>query len=243
MFSAFFPFLYVFFVFPFSQPFNLVFFFFTCVFSPVLLASMEIFIPSKFIYEFITLSSCLKKSLGVKMQCALCKNKECLKGKNCSVIKSGLEYGSKDLKSLQVSAWLEADLTKRTRVEEIVIYAKKLGYGKIGVAFCIDYEREARLVYEILSRYFEVFSVCCKVCGFGKADLGLRKCEGARFDVACNPIGQALLLNDDETDLNIMLGMKTGYDILFAAHSDAPSVFLPVQELSQLGSSDIDMIE
>lgn len=177
------------------------------------------------------------------MQCALCKTKECLKGKNCSVIKSGLEYGGRDLKSLQVSAWLEADPAKRTKVEEIAIYAKKMGYEKIGIAFCIDYTIEARMVYEILSRYFEVFSVCCKVCGFGKADFGLRKCEGAGFEVACNPIGQALLLNDDETDLNIMLGLKTGYDILFSANSDAPSVVLPVQELPHPDSSDIDMIE
>jgi uncharacterized metal-binding protein len=177
------------------------------------------------------------------MQCALCKTKECLEGKNCSVIKSGLEYSGKDLKSLQVSAWLEAAPVKRTKVEEIAIYAKKLGYGKIGIAFCIDYKKEARLVYEILSRYFEVFSVCCKVCGFGKADFGLRKCEGAGFEVACNPIGQALLLNDDETDLNIMLELKTGCDILFAAHSDAPTVALPVKELPNLDSSDIDMIE
>jgi len=164
-------------------------------------------------------------------------------GKNCSVIKSGLEYSSKDLRSLQVSAWLEADSVKRTKLEEIVIYAKKMGHGKIGIAFCIDYDKEARMVYEILSRYFEVFSVCCKVCGFGKAEFGLRKCEGTGLEIACNPIGQALLLNDDKTDLNIMLGLKTGYDILFSEHSDAPSLVLPIQELPHLSDSGIDMID
>ncbi|MCQ1534171.1 DUF1847 domain-containing protein [Methanosarcina sp. KYL-1] len=177
------------------------------------------------------------------MQCALCRNKECLKGKNCSVIKSGLEYRGADLKSLQVSAWLESEPAKKTKLEEIAIYAKKLGYGKIGIAFCIEYERESRLVYEILSRYFEVFSVCCKVCSFDKAKLGLRKCEHSGFEPACNPIGQALLLNDDRTDLNIMLGLKTGYDILFAAHSEAPSITLSLRELPALNDSGIDTIE
>ena len=73
------------------------------------------------------------------VQCALCRIKECVKGKNCSVIKFGLEYTGDDLKSIQISAWLESDHLKRTKLEEITIYAKKLGYTKIGIAFCIEY--------------------------------------------------------------------------------------------------------
>jgi uncharacterized metal-binding protein len=177
------------------------------------------------------------------VQCALCRNKECLNGKNCSVIKSGLEYTGDNLKGIKASSWLESEGVKRTKLEEIAIYAKRRGYRKIGIAFCIDYEMEARLVYDILSRYFEVFSVCCKVCGLEKASLGIMKSEDSEFEAACNPIGQALHLNDDFTDLNIMLGLKTGYDILFAEYSEAPSITLPVRELSQLGDSEIDIIE
>ena len=177
------------------------------------------------------------------MQCALCRIKECVRGKNCSVIKSGLEYTGDDLRAIQTSAWLESDHVKRTRLEEIAIFAKRLGYKKIGVAFCIEYEREARLVYDILSRYFEVFSVCCKVCSFEKESLGIKKSDDLEFEAVCNPIGQALLLNDDLTDLNIMLGLKTGYDILFAKYSEAPSITLPVEELPQLTDSKIDIIE
>lgn len=177
------------------------------------------------------------------MQCALCRIKECTSGKNCSVIKSGLEYIGDDLKAIQISAWLESDNVKRTKLEEIAIYAKRLGYKKIGVAFCVEYEREARLVYDILSRYFQVFSVCCKVCSFEKTSLGIKKSEDLEFEASCNPIGQALLLNDDLTDLNIMLGLKTGYDILFAKHSVAPSITLPVEELPQLVDPEIDIIK
>lgn len=177
------------------------------------------------------------------MQCALCRIKECVRGKNCSVIKYGFEYTGENLKSIQISAWLESDSIKRTKLEEIAIYAKSLGYTKIGIAFCIEYEREARLVYDILSRYFEVFSVCCKVCSFEKASLGIKKSEDLEFEAICNPIGQALLLNDDLTNLNIMLGLKTGYDILFAKYSEAPAITLPVEELPQLADSEIDIIE
>ncbi|MEL7663733.1 MAG: DUF1847 domain-containing protein [Methanosarcina mazei] len=177
------------------------------------------------------------------MQCALCRNKECLIGKNCSVIKSGLDYSGDNLKSIQISAWLESDPTKRTKLEEIAIYSKRLGYRKIGIAFCIEHEREARLVYDILSRYFDVFSVCCKVCSIEKESLDIRKTVESEFEAVCNPIGQALLLNDDRTDLNIMLGLKTGYDILFAKYSEAPSITLPLLELPSSGDSEIDFIE
>jgi uncharacterized metal-binding protein len=177
------------------------------------------------------------------VQCALCRNKECLIGKNCSVIKSGLDYSGDNLKSIQVSAWLESDSAKRTKLEEIAIYSKRLGYRKIGIAFCVEHEREARLVYDILSRYFEVFSVCCKVCSIEKESLDIRKTGDLEFEAACNSIGQALLLNDDRTDLNIMLGLKTGYDILFAKYSEAPSITLSLLELPCLGDSEIDFIE
>jgi len=177
------------------------------------------------------------------VQCALCRNKECLVGKNCSVIKSGLEYSGENLKSIQISAWLESDPSKRTKLEEIAIYSKRLGYRKIGIAFCIEHERGARLVYDILSRYFEVFSVCCKVCSLEKESLGIKKTGNLEFEAACNPVGQALLLNNDGTDLNIMLGLKTGYDILFAKYSEAPAITLPLLELPYLGDSEIDFIE
>ena len=177
------------------------------------------------------------------VQCALCRNKECLKGKNCSVIKSGLKFSGDDLKAIKISSWLASSHVKRTKLEEITIYAKRLGYRRIGIAFCIEYEREARLVYDILSRYFEVFSICCKVCGLDKVKLGISELDDSEFEVTCNPIGQALHLNDDFTDLNLVLGLKTGYDILFAKYSDVPSIPLPIQELPQFWDSGIDIIE
>ena len=76
-----------------------------------------------------------------------------------------------------------------------------------------------------------------------KRESGIIKSNDLEFEAVCNPIGQALLLNDDLTDLNIMLGLKTGYDILFAKYSEAPSITLPVEELPQLTDSKIDIIE
>jgi uncharacterized metal-binding protein len=177
------------------------------------------------------------------VQCALCRNKECLIGKNCSVIKTGLEYTGDNLKGIQVASWLESESVKRTKLEEITIFSKRLGYKKIGIAFCVEYEREAKLIYDVLSRFFEVFSVCCKVCGIEKASIGIKKPDYSEFDAACNPVAQAMLLNSDLTDLNIMIGLKTGYDILFTQYSDAPAISIPDHELPQFGDSEIDIIE
>ena len=43
--------------------------------------------------------------------------------------------------------------------------------------------------------------------------------------------------------LNILLGLKTGYDILFAKYSEAPTITLPLLELPYLGDSEIDFID
>ncbi|MDD4332039.1 MAG: DUF1847 domain-containing protein [Methanosarcinaceae archaeon] len=170
------------------------------------------------------------------MQCILCKKKDCLQGRNCSLIKSELEYSEKEKKELLISALFQAESEKKRKLEEIVIYAKKMGYTKIGIAFAIEYEKEARLVYNILSRYFEIYSVCCKVCGFGKEDFGIPKKEASEFEAACNPKGQARLLNEDGAELNLMLGLDTINEILFSENSAAPALHLPEEELRFLNT-------
>ena len=38
----------------------------------------------------------------------------------------------------------------------------------------------------------------------------------------CNLIGQAFLLNRENTDLNLICGLCMGHDVLFTLHSEAP---------------------
>ncbi|MDD3042123.1 MAG: DUF1847 domain-containing protein [Methanosarcinaceae archaeon] len=177
------------------------------------------------------------------MQCVLCRNKECLWGKNCSIIKSELEYSEKEKKVLQASSLFQAGTERKTKLEEIVVYAKKMEYSKIGIAFSIECESEARLAYDILSRYFEVFSVCCNVCGFGKEQFGIPKNGTSEFEAACNPRGQALLLNGDRAELNLMLGLDAINEIIFSEKSDAPAVSLPVGELLSLREGRASPVE
>jgi len=46
----------------------------------------------------------------------------------------------------------------------------------------------------------------------------------------CNPIGQATFLNQKKTDLNIIIGLCIGHDILFSNHSKAPVTTLAVKD-------------
>ena len=165
------------------------------------------------------------------MQCALCDDKKCRKGKDCSTVADDVRYEGKTLESMKVSAEIESKYyMKKTRLEELIQYAGDMGYTKLGIVFCIGLEKEARIIHKILARDFEVFSVCCKVCGIDKDQYGLDKLHGDGFEAICNPIGQALVLNEKKTDLNIILGLCIGHDILFTQHSVAPVTTLVVKD-------------
>jgi len=109
-----------------------------------------------------------------------------------------------------------------TRLGELILFAKEMGYTKLGVAFCIGLSEEAAVVERILSQDFDVVSVCCKVCGIDKADLELEQIEEGRRESICNSAGQAELLNDAGTDLNVICGLCVGHDSVFAMSSKAP---------------------
>lgn len=46
----------------------------------------------------------------------------------------------------------------------------------------------------------------------------------------CNPIGQAKLLNQSGTQLNILLGLCVGHDSLFLKYSEAPVTVFAVKD-------------
>jgi uncharacterized metal-binding protein len=111
---------------------------------------------------------------------------------------------------------------KETRLGEVILLAKQLGYRKIGLAFCIGLSEEARIIDEVLSKHFEVVSVCCKVCGIDKKHFNLLQISSENQEVMCNPAGQAKLLNEADTQLNVICGLCVGHDAIFTKVSKAP---------------------
>ena len=68
-----------------------------------------------------------------------------------------------------------------TRVEEVVQFAKKMGFHKIGIANCISFVDHAYVLSGILESHgFEVISVACKNGGIPKEEIGLRDDEKIR---------------------------------------------------------------
>ncbi len=130
------------------------------------------------------------------------------------------------------SAAVEADgYLKLCRVEETIEFAKRCGLKKIGVAFCIGLRKEARVLVNILKKHgFEVYSVVCKAGSIPKEKMNLKKIKIDRYEAMCNPIAQAMLLNEMKTDLNIIFGLCVGHDSLFAMHSKAPVTCLVVKD-------------
>jgi uncharacterized metal-binding protein len=112
-----------------------------------------------------------------------------------------------------------------TRVDEIMEYAKIRGMKRLGIATCYALIPESRSLSEILeANAFEVVSVSC-LCGeVNPQDLRMPG------NIFCNPIMQAEVLNQERTELNMMVGLCLGHDILFLRYSKAETTPLVVKD-------------
>ncbi len=168
-------------------------------------------------------------------ECARCKAKDCYEGKDCFGLADAAKKGYTDweLRSMAISGDIEADhYMKLTRLEEIMLYAKRMGMAKLGIAFCVGLSREAETLDQILTKHgFEVHSACCKICGMDKAKLGVKRLHGdSGIEAVCNPVGQALRLEQCGTEMNIVVGLCIGHDMIFTKHSHAPVTVLVVKD-------------
>lgn len=123
-----------------------------------------------------------------------------------------------------ISAQIENDFyLQYTRVEEVIEFAKRMGYEKIGIATCVGLIEESRILAQILRKNgFEVYGAVCKVGSFLKADVGVADEYMTKTGaVMCNPIMQAELLNQAETDFNVVMGLCVGHDSLIYKYSKA----------------------
>ena len=112
------------------------------------------------------------------------------------------------------------------RVYEIIEYAKEAKINKIGIANCTTFIKEANLLEATLTYAgFIVEKVHCK---YGKVPF-IELVPGYK-GISCNPAGQAKYLEDKGTELNIMMGLCLGHDMIFNAKSKAPVTPLLVKD-------------
>lgn len=117
---------------------------------------------------------------------------------------------------------------KRSRLEHIMEFSSSIGYRKIGLAGCARYLPLMKAVKKVLAGYgFESMYCSCKVGGNHFSDLDLDKDSDWTL---CNPLGQAMLLNDWGAELNVQFGLCMGHDLIFNHYSKAPVTVLVVKE-------------
>jgi uncharacterized metal-binding protein len=127
-----------------------------------------------------------------------------------------------------------AGYCEATRVEETMDFARRMGWRRLGIAHCMGLMREAEAARDIfIAGGFEVFTVCCKAGSIDKESMGIKdeeKVHPGRFEAMCNPVGQATLLAEAGTELNILIGLCVGHDSIFFMHSKAPVTVLVAKD-------------
>jgi uncharacterized metal-binding protein len=122
----------------------------------------------------------------------------------------------------------------KTRIIEICEFADRMGYHRLGLAFCLGLSKEAKIVEEILKTHgFDVISVLCKAGRTSKDFIGIQDHEKifqGTDESMCNPIFQAKLMNREKTELNVLLGLCVGHDSLFFKYAQAPTTVLAVKD-------------
>ena len=123
---------------------------------------------------------------------------------------------------------------RATRVEETMDFARRIGAQKLGIAHCMGLMQEAKLARDIfVANGFEVYAVCCKVGSIDKEAIGLADADKVRpgqYEALCSPVGQAALLAEAGTQLNVVMGLCVGHDSLFFIHSKAPATVLVAKD-------------
>ena len=122
----------------------------------------------------------------------------------------------------------------KTRIQEICEFAHRMGYQRLGLAFCVGLTREAMAAGEIFKAHgLTVVSAICKAGSTPKEFLGLSdedKIYRGTRESMCNPVFQAEIMNRAEVDMNVLLGLCVGHDSLFLGHAKAPCTILAVKD-------------
>lgn len=170
------------------------------------------------------------------MNCTECNSKNCLTNNPCEIKTSSNINVSRSLYSEDIETsniyQVTSEIPKNIpRIEEVRLFIEKMKIKRVGVAFCKGLQNEAKEIFEFLNsnNETEFFSVICAYEDINKS-LANSEAESSTCKITCNPLGQAGLLNDLNTQINITVGLCVGHDILFSKYSKAPVTNLVVKD-------------
>ncbi len=141
-------------------------------------------------------------------------------------------YNENDIKIMRASD--NGTAMYMNRIEQIKNFALAANYKTIGIAHCITFGYETDIIKRFLNKYFQVYTVDCKIDRLRSRDIF--KDNSSR--ILCNPSGQAEYLNAKKCDLNISIGLCVGHDMIFNYKSEAPVTCLFTKDFTN--NNDID---
>lgn len=110
-----------------------------------------------------------------------------------------------------------AQAKSKSRLQELINFAKASGFKKLGIANCKGVQKYADKLVELLRNAgFEVYAVNCRESGL----CGDEICD-TMSGACCDPVFQAKYLNEQKTDFNIAVGLCLGHGLLFQKYSEA----------------------
>ena len=122
----------------------------------------------------------------------------------------------------------------KPRLLETIEFSKKMGFKRLGLAFCAGLANEAKIVERLLREHgFEVVSAICKAGRVPKETIGIsdeQKVAIGQPESMCNPILQAMIMNDASTEFNILIGLCVGHDSLFFKYAESPCTVLAAKD-------------
>lgn len=134
-------------------------------------------------------------------------------------------YTNEDIQLMRITK----ESISKSRLEEVIKFAKVSGYKKIGIANCLTMQKYADRLKSILEgNAFNVSAVNCKQGGLSYSDIFKDNTKGT----CCDPAFQAQYLNNSNTELNINIGLCLGHGIIFNKYSKAPVTTLIVKDFS-----------
>lgn len=173
----------------------------------------------------------------MRCDCANCPSHACYtKGVNCTGVSRDEvkeTYTEEELKMMEAAAYVEGTFYSNiTRLQETAEFARAMGYRKLGMAFCIGLNQEARYIARFFEKEgFEFYSVCCKNCSFPKSEYGLKQVKPElEHEAMCNPKFQARFLAEKGVELFISCGLCVGHDAIFNGNCPGPVTALVVKD-------------
>ena len=170
------------------------------------------------------------------MDCTNCQPKTCRDSDSCGIEKFESAEVIKDYhepenqKILQAAASLVDNDKAGTlsRVQETIAFIKRIGYKKIGLAYCYGMEKDAKIMKELFNAEgIKLRTVSCTVRGIDQNEINRNSCIE---NVSCNPLGQARELNDEGVDFVIVMGICLGHDILLQRNLKSDFTTLVVKD-------------